>query len=36
MTRILSPSSIDAVAQRAIERGVALVRKQISRLKRPA
>lgn len=31
MTPILPPSSIDAIAQRAIERGVGLDRKQISR-----
>jgi len=31
MTPILHPTSIDALAQRAIERGVGLDRKQVSR-----
>lgn len=31
MTPILRPSSTDAMAQRAIERGVGLVRNQVSR-----
>lgn len=36
MTPILSPSSLDAVAQRAIEKGVGLDRKPVARPGRSA
>jgi hypothetical protein len=36
MTPILSPSSIDAMAQRAIERGIGLDRKPVQRPVRSA